>query len=165
MQQSASGVPVLETFKPKSAGYQVSMPSPRDEIATEDIMKRQYTYKHVEGSYTLTSGIAHGSLMGPQQTQAGLDGLCDDLVKSLKGTVTSSKPVEYIGSSGSSTIRVGKEVEGTTTTDGAEAFRFRIYLIGNNAGKTAYTLLVTGKKSFVDSSEASSFISSLKVLD
>lgn len=164
MQASATGVPALETFKPKHAGFQVSMPAPRDEVATDDIMKRKYVYKHVEGTYVLTFGLAHGSLMTPEQVKTGLEDLCDNAVKSIDGKPTLTKQIEYYGASDRASTRIGKEIEGTIGNEG-DVFKLRVYLIGTNAGKTAYTLMVTGKKSFVNSSEANRFISSLALLD
>lgn len=163
MQQPAGGVPQLETFKPKHAGFQVSMPSPRDEVATDDIMKRNYQYVHAEGVYSLTFGLAHGSLMTPEQIKEGLQDLTANAIKSINGKVTSSKDIEYYGASDRATTRIGKELEGTL--DENKIFRMRIYMIGTTAGKTVYTLTVMGKPSFVKSSEAERFISSFNLLD
>jgi hypothetical protein len=164
MQAPAGGVPQLETFKPKHSGFQVSMPSPRDEIATDDIMKRKYLYRHESGSYALIFGLAHGSLMTPEQSKAALDEITSKLVKSVEGKVASTKPIEYYGSSQRATCRIGNEVEGSIG-NGDEIFKLRTYLIGTNMGKTSYALVVTGKPSFVKSSEAERFISSLTLLD
>lgn len=163
MQAPAGGVPQLETFKPKHAGFQVSMPEPRDEIATDDIMKRKYQYRHESGNYELIFGLAHGSLMTPEQSKAGLDEITASVVKSIDGKVSTTKPIEYYGSSDRATTRIGNEVEGTIGTE--QTFRLRTYLIGTTSGKTSYALVVTGKPAFVKSSEADRFISSLNLLD
>ncbi len=165
LQKAAEGTPAIETFKPKHAGFEVSMPGPRDEVATDDIMKRNYVYKHTDGTYSLSFGLVHGSIMDQTQAQAALDELCDKQVKSIDGKVTSSKAIEYYGAAGEQTVvRVGKEIEGTMG-NGDQVFKLRMYIIGTMSFKTSYSLIVFGKKPFVNSSEAERFISSLKLLD
>lgn len=164
MQAPAGGTPQLETFKPKHAGFQVNMPGPRDEVATDDIMKRKYLYKHESGTYELIFGLAHGTLMTPEQSKTGLDEITASIVKSIDGKVSTTKPIEYYGSSDRATTRIGNEVEGTIGND-QSVFRLRTYLIGTTSGKTSYALVVTGKPAFVKSSEADRFISSLTLLD
>lgn len=164
MQAPAGGTPQLETFKPKHAGFQVSMPEPRDEIATDDIMKRKYLYNHENGTYVLIFGLAHGTLMTPEQCKVALTEITDSVVKSINGKPTSTKAIEYYGSSERAETRIGNEVEGTIG-DGAETFKMRVYLIGTTMGKSSYSLVVTGKPTFVKASEAERFLSSLTLLN
>jgi hypothetical protein len=163
IQPDAKGTPVLETLKPRHAGFEVSMPGPRDEVATEDMMKRNYVYKHTDGTYSMSYGLVHGSLMDPAQIQAALDENCDKQIQSIGGKQTASKAIEYYGGGCEGAVtRIGKEVEGTLDTD--RTFKLRAYIIGSNSFKTSYSLIVFGKKPFVNSNEANLFISSLKML-
>lgn len=165
VQSAAKGTPELERFRPSHAGFEVNMPGPRDEIRTDNIMTRKYIYTHEDGTYSIIYGFVHGTLMSPLQFQTALDELCDKFVGSVNGKPTSTKAIEYYGSGlDPKDNRIGKEIEGTTS-DGKQFFKMRVYLIGNVASKTSYTLIVVGEKPFVDSSEASRFLSSLKLLD